>query len=184
MEKNVASNIWNEELYSFEWVKDVKALGTNKARIFIRDNIREWMKLRNRWDSFTWRIDIIAKRISFLMSNMSFFYNTADEDFQKKFAKLLNKQSIHLIKTFKKKKIYMIKKFFVAKAIILASLSFKNLSGKFDLGIKLLKQIIEHDVLADGMHYLRSPSEQFVFLQSLVDIKNFWVYLKLAYQNF
>ena len=36
------------------------------------------------------------------MSNMSFFYNTADEDFQKKFAKLLNKQSIHLIKTFKK----------------------------------------------------------------------------------
>ena len=63
--KNVASNIWNEELYSFEWVKDVKALGTNKARIFIRDNIREWMKLRNRWDSFTWRIDIIAKRISF-----------------------------------------------------------------------------------------------------------------------
>ena len=43
----------------------------------------KWMKLRNRWDSFTWRIDIIAKRISFLMSNMSFFYNTADEDFQK-----------------------------------------------------------------------------------------------------
>ena len=134
------------------------------------------MKLRNRWDSFTWRIDIIAKRISFLMSNMSFFYNTADEDFQKKFAKLLNKQSIHLIKTFKKKNLYD-KKIFVAKAIILASLSFKNLSGKFDLGIKLLKQIIEHDVLADGMHYLRSPSEQFVFLQSLVDIKNFFGFI-------
>ena len=68
---------------SFEWVKDVRALGTNKARIFLRDNIREWMKFRNKWDSFSWRTDILSKRISFLMSNMSFFYNTADEDFQK-----------------------------------------------------------------------------------------------------
>ena len=80
---NTASKSWNEELLSFEWVKDVRALGTNKARIFLRDNIREWMKFRNKWDSFSWRTDILSKRISFLMSNMSFFYNTADEDFQK-----------------------------------------------------------------------------------------------------
>ena len=51
--KYVASKIWNEELYSFEWVKDVKSIGTNKARIFLRDNIREWMKFRNKWDSFS-----------------------------------------------------------------------------------------------------------------------------------
>ena len=51
------------------------------------------------------------------MSNMSFFYNTADENFQKKFTKLINKQSIHLIKSTKKKT--MVTKIFVAKAIIL-----------------------------------------------------------------
>ena len=49
------------------------------------------------------RNDIIAKRISFLMSNMSFFYNTADEDFQKRFTKFLNKTITSSIKTFKKK---------------------------------------------------------------------------------
>ena len=32
--KNEASKSWNEELLTFEWIKDVKALGTNKARIF------------------------------------------------------------------------------------------------------------------------------------------------------
>ena len=41
------------------------------------------------------------------------------------------------------------------------------------MGINLLKQIIKSDILEDGMHYLRSPSEQFIFLQSLVDIKIF-----------
>ena len=30
---NTASKSWNEELLSFEWVKDVR-VGTNKARIF------------------------------------------------------------------------------------------------------------------------------------------------------
>ena len=35
---------WNEELHTFEWIKNVKALGTNKARLFLRDNIREWIK--------------------------------------------------------------------------------------------------------------------------------------------
>ena len=53
-----------KNLLSFEWIKDVKALGTNKARIFLRDNIREWMKFRNKWDSFSWRTDILSKRIS------------------------------------------------------------------------------------------------------------------------
>ena len=77
-----------------------------------------------------------------------------------------------------KKKDYGDKKIFIVKAIILASLSFKNLSGKFQLGISLLKQIIQKDILEDGMHYLRSPSEQFIFLQSLIDIKNFFRFIK------
>ena len=57
------------------------------------------------------------------MSNMSFFYNTADENFQKKFTKLINKQSIHLINTYKKED-YGDKKIFVAKAIILVNSEF------------------------------------------------------------
>ena len=114
---------------------------------------------------------------------MSFFYNTADEIFQKNFTKLLNKQSIHLLKTFKKKD-YGDKKIFIAKAIILASLSFKNLSGKLQLGINLLSKIIESDILEDGMHYLRSPSKQFIFLQSLVDIKNFLGLSKIVIPKF
>ncbi len=170
--KNNASINWNEELHTFEWIKDVKALGTNKARLFLRDNIREWIKYRRNWDSLSWRNDILAKRISNLMSNMSFFYNTADENFQKKFTKLINKQSIHLINTYKKED-YGDKKIFVAKAIILAALSFKNLSRKLNLGINFLEQVIHKDILEDGLHYLRSPSEQFIFLQSLIDIKNF-----------
>ena len=170
--KNKGSRSWNEELFCFDWIKDVKALGTNKARIFLRDNIREWLRLKNRWDPFSWETKILSKRLCFLMSNMSFFYETADESFQKKFAKSLNKQAIHLINVFKKKKLGS-EKIFTAKAIIISALSFRNLSSKLKIGIKLLIDTLNSDIMEDGMHYLRSPSEQFIFLQSLIDIKNY-----------
>ena len=34
-EKNNATKFWNEQLHSFSWIKDVRAVGTNKARIFL-----------------------------------------------------------------------------------------------------------------------------------------------------
>ena len=48
----------------------------------------------------------------------------------------------------------------------------------------MLKQIIQKDILEDGMHYLRSPSEQFIFLQSLIDIKNFLGLSKITIPKF
>ena len=44
MGKNKASEFWNDKLNSFDWIKDVRAVGTNKARIFLRNSILEWLK--------------------------------------------------------------------------------------------------------------------------------------------
>ena len=82
--------------------------------------------------------------------------------FKKRFIKSLNKQAIHLINVFKKKKLGS-EKIFTAKAIIISALSFRNLSSKLKIGIKLLIDTLNSDIMEDGMHYLRSPSEQFIF---------------------
>ena len=95
--KNKSSKLWNQKLQSFQWIDDVRVLGTNKARIFLRRNISKWIELHNRWDSQNWDIIILSKRICNLLGNISFFYETADESFQKAFTKSLNKQAIHLL---------------------------------------------------------------------------------------
>ena len=79
-----------------------------------------------------------------------------------------------------------IKKIFVAKAIILlASLSFKNLSGGLIWESIYLNKLLKAIFFRRwGMHYLRSPSEQFIFLQSLVDIKNFLGLSKITIPKF
>ncbi|MBS91859.1 MAG: hypothetical protein CMM95_02245 [Rickettsiales bacterium] len=171
-EKNNATKFWNEQLHSFEWVRDVRAVGTNKARIFLRKNIKEWLKKFRKWDSFSWKVDILSKRICFLLNNLSFFYNTADDDFQREFSKTLNKQSNHLI-NIHNRETDSSTRIYIVKSIIISSLCFKNLRNKFDFGIILLRKILKTDVLDDGMHYLRSPSEHFFFLKSLLDIKSF-----------
>ena len=83
---------WNEELQTFEWIKNVKALGTNKARLFLRDNIREWIKFNHSWDPLSG--EMIFQKNFHLMSNMSFFYETADENFKKFTNYLINNQYI------------------------------------------------------------------------------------------
>ena len=161
-EKNNATKFWNEQLHSFSWIKDVRAVGTNKARIFLRNNMKEWLKKFRKWDSFSWKADILSKRICFLLSNLSFFYNTADDEFQKTFSKSINKQSNHLM-NIQKNVGDSSTKIYLAKSMIISSLCFKNLRNKFGSGISILKKILDSDVLEDGMHYLRSPSEHFFF---------------------
>ena len=171
-EKNEASEFWNNQLHSFEWIRDVKAVGTNKARIFLRNNLLEWLKKNKNWDSFSWKIPVLSKRITNLLSNLSFYFTTADEDFQKKVSCSINKQSIHLHNC-SQKEYFNNEQIFVVKALILSSLAFQNLRGKLDLTLQKLNQLMDKDIHSDGMHYLKSPSEHFIFLRSLLDIKNY-----------
>ena len=170
--KNNSSKLWNHKLHSFQWVDDVKDLGTNKARIFLRKNILQWIELHNRWDPQNWDIIILSKRICNLLGNIAFFYETADESFQKNFAKSLNKQAIHLLTSLEIKK-KNDDKIFIPKAIIISSLCFTNMKPKLELGLEILSEIINEEILDDGMHFSRSPSKHLYFLKSLIDIKNY-----------
>ena len=169
-ESNKASKLWNQHLHSFDWLRNLRAVGTNKARLFIRRNVSKWLKNNKNWVRTTWDKEILARRVVNLLTNLSFFYETADEDFKNQLSKNINKQCLFLFGKFnnqiqKKNKIY------VVKAYVLASLSFKNLSHKLNFSLKKLSELINLNLSDDGMHYLRSPSEHLRFLQSLIDIK-------------
>ena len=51
-EKNDASKVWKEELHSFEWANDLRAVGTNESRVFLRQSITEWI---NNWKKNGWK---------------------------------------------------------------------------------------------------------------------------------
>ena len=47
------------------------------------------------------------------------------------------------------------------------------MKSKLELGLKILSEIINEEILDDGMHFSRSPSKHLFFLKSLIDIKNY-----------
>ena len=61
--RNKASLTWNNELHSFCWIRDLRAVGSNKARTFARKCVTDWIKEFNYWSKKEWRSDILAKRV-------------------------------------------------------------------------------------------------------------------------
>ena len=84
------------------WIKDVRAVGTDEARIFVRQKILSWIDQSDYLSQHIWDVEVMSKRIFYLLTNLSFFFETANESFQKKFAENINKQSILLLKKNKK----------------------------------------------------------------------------------
>ena len=169
--KNYGSISWNKYLNSFMWISDLRALGTDKARLFTRKKILSWINDSDYTNPLLFEEDVLAKRIFFLLTNLSFFFETADQIFQKNFSENINKQCIILFNKLKKNR-NLNKNIFAIKSLLLSSICFENQKNNYEFSIKLVDEAIKNSV-KEGMHFMRSPSEHFFFLCSLLDIKNF-----------
>lgn len=171
-EKNTSTDLWKEELHSFSWVRDLRAVGTNKARFFLRKSIYDWILKYNKWSLTEWRSDIIGKRVYSLLGNFNFFCSSAENDFQKLMLESLFKQGNHLIKN-KLQDIHGYERIFAIKGLIAVSITYTKFNEHIDFAIKLLITEISNQVLNDGSHYLKSPSKHSEFLQNLIDIRSY-----------
>ena len=170
---NGASQTWNNELHSFCWIRDLRAVGSNKARIFSRKLVVDWITKFKNWDKLSWRSDILSKRICFLLENFSFYCSSAEEELQEIVIKSLSKQSKHLI-SYALSDIKGFERIFCVKAIIIASLSFRPLQKYLDLGCNLALNEIDRQITTEGLHKQKSPKIHLEFLQVLIDIRNFF----------
>ena len=177
-EKNDASKVWKEELHSFEWANDLRAVGTNESRVFLRQTITEWINKYSCFHELEWDNHIIGRRICSLFGNFNFFFYSAEKDFQEDLLSNICKQANHLLKC-KLKFTNGIERIFVLKAIILITLNYKIFYKFYDLSIKLLLEEIKLQVYTDGCHYSKSPSKHILFLKNLLDIKNYLVESKI-----
>ena len=171
-EKNDASKIWKKELHSFVWVSDLRAIGSNESRVFVRQVITDWIKRYNYFHELEWDNHITAKRICSLFGNFNFFFYSADEKFQNTLLKSLCKQANHLIRC-KLEFTCGIERIFVLKALILVTLNFKIFDKFHNSFMKLLLKEIALQIDKDGCHYSKAPSKHLLFLKNLLDVKNY-----------
>ena len=180
---NNSKDFWKDEVHTFSWLRHLKARSGPLARKHARKLIKDWLLKNNKWDDNTWRLDILARRISSWTTNMSFLLAEKDEEFSFNLKQNLYKQIKHLnIFTTKKSlrkldKIYeidesSIKKFKILRGLIFSGVCFEGGNKRFLKSLILLKNEILNNFNEEGVHISRVPSAQLSILGDLVTMRD------------
>ena len=169
-------SIWNNEdlkekdynnLHSFFWLFSLDLKSSKKVT---QNIILNWIKKNNKYNSKSWEIDVISKRIIAWISNSKLTYEESDSSYKKKFNNIIQKQINHLMNEIEKSE-WVDDKMVGCAAIILAGLSYQYKDGYLNFGLSLLKKIIKFSFDNDGFPKSRNIRQLNFYLKYFVLIR-------------
>ncbi|PPR25649.1 MAG: hypothetical protein CFH34_01339 [Alphaproteobacteria bacterium MarineAlpha9_Bin4] len=180
---NNNKDFWKEEIHTFSWLRHLKARSGSLARKHARKLILDWLEKNSKWNEDTWKLDIVARRISSWTTNLSFLLAEQDEEFASILNLNLQKQIKHLnifttnktLERFNKNnddEDSSIKKFKILRGLILSGICFEGGEDRYRKSINLLENAIANDFNEDGVHVSRLPSSQLSILADLVTMRD------------
>ena len=154
-------------LHSFFWLfsLDLKSSKKNTQSIILN-----WIETNNKYDSKSWKVDIISKRIIAWVSNSKLTYEEGDSNYKKKFNDIIQKQINHLINEIRRSE-WVDDKMIGCAAIILTGLSYQDKTGYLNFGLNLLKKIIKFSFDNDGFPKSRSIRQLCFYLKYFILIR-------------
>ena len=164
--KNLKEKDYNN-LNSFFWLFSLDLKSSKKDTHFI---IIQWIEKNYNYNSKSWKIDIIAKRVIAWISNSKLTYEEGDLDYKKRFNDVVKKQINHVINEIEKSE-WVDDKMIGCAAIILSGLSYKDEDGYLDFGLNLLKKIIKFSFDNDGFPKSRNIRKLKFYLKYFVLIR-------------
>ena len=139
------NSIWEEKindkdlrkLHSYYWLFTIDLKSSKKITHSI---IQNWINRNQNYNSKTWEINILSKRIISWIANSKITYEETSDEYKTSFNKIIMKQTNHLINEINRSEI-VDNKMIGCTAIILIGLSYNH--ERFKLyGLNLLKKII------------------------------------------
>lgn len=165
------SDAWLAELHSFDWLRDLRALGGDGARRQARELVGDWLLRQSNWHEVAWRPDVLGSRLFAWLGQHDFFCASADDTYRQDYLTSLVRQAKHLSRALPGgvDGAGLIQ---AAKGLIAAGLSLPGHSTWTTQGLKVLERACTQQILADGGHISRSPLVQTQVLRHLVDIRS------------
>lgn len=162
--------IWLTHLQSFDWLRDLRALGGNTGRRAARLMMENWMEQFPRWEPLAWRADIMGARLANWMSGYDFYGESASDAFQERFFDSLHKQSKHLTRALPGS-LHGIALLRAIRGLAYVGLCLDGREAALEQALTLLHKEIDKQILSDGGHVSRNPSQLFEAINILVDIR-------------
>lgn len=162
--------LWQAEYHSFNWLGDMRAAGTEAARVQARAYLLQWIGTNQKWHPLSWRPDVLALRICSWLTHAEFVATGAPEDFNSMFLDSVARQVRHL----RRAGLFLpqgMDHMAVTKALIYAGLCLPNNLRFVPRQLKAVARLSTQQILPDGGHIDRNPAAQMEALRHLIDIR-------------
>ena len=155
--------------HGFTWLRDLRALGTDAARLRARALVAEWIGAPP-GVAVTRRPDVAGARITAWLGHYDFFAATADDAFRQKLMARLVSDARDLSAALPAEELDA-RSLTALKGLIAAAVALPEHAAFLTRALRFLPQEIIRQVLPDGCHAERSPAAQLAALQDLTEIR-------------
>jgi uncharacterized heparinase superfamily protein len=157
-------------LHGCEWLRDLRAVGTDAARRHARLLVASWVERHDRWQELAWRPDVLGRRLASWLGTHDFFCSSADDLFRARVFASLTRQVRHLGRVLPGE-LTGAALIAAAKGLLYGSLALPEGEGRHLQALRLIEKEVARQVLPDGGHVQRCPSIHLAVLRDLVDVR-------------
>jgi uncharacterized heparinase superfamily protein len=155
--------------HGFSWLRDLRALGTDAARLRARGLVSEWIA-NPPSDPVAHRPDVVGARITAWLGHYDFFAATADDAFRQRLMSRLVSDGRCLSAALPAEELDA-RALTAMKGLVAAAVALREHAGFLTRALRFLPQEISRQILPDGCHAERSPAAQLTALQDLTEIR-------------
>lgn len=165
------SDRWLAACHGFEWLRNLRAVGSDTARNSARTLVLDWIATQGRWKKLSWRPDVLARRVANWLGQTEFLCTGADDEFVSLFRDSIGRQARHLIRVYRFADAGL-DRIICLRGLICASLALPGQNRRLLRWLRQLDHEIDRQILIDGGHIERSPAVQLAVLRQLIDIRD------------
>jgi uncharacterized heparinase superfamily protein len=160
------SRAWGEELYSFGWLRHLRAAGTALAQANARSLVDEFVSSKLGDRGLAFETQIVARRLMSFISQSPLILEGADHAFYQRFLRLLG-QHVRELERHVRSGALPQQQLMAAIALCYAGLCCEGLERHLRRASRLLTRELERQILLDGGHASRNPR---VIVELLFDL--------------
>jgi uncharacterized heparinase superfamily protein len=163
------SDEWAEVILGFGWLRHLRAAESNITRANARALVDEWISLHGAWNRFSWRPEILSRRIVSWLTQAPLILDESGVRFYRRFLRNLGRQVRYLRGTAGDARDGVPRlqaRIALTYAALCMASQFRHLAG----ATRHLVEELERQILPDGGHISRNPGALIELLLDLLPL--------------
>ncbi|HYZ33944.1 MAG TPA: heparinase II/III family protein, partial [Crenalkalicoccus sp.] len=160
---------WRAAAHGFAWLRDLRALGTDPARLRARDLTEDWLT-HGAGEEVGLAPEVAAARVSAWLGHWDFLAATAEDGFRRRLLLRLAQDARGVVASLPAEAMHR-GALVTLKGAIAAAVALEE-EAWLQRGLRFLPGELERQFHPDGGHIERSPQQQLRALEDLIEIRN------------